>query len=354
MTAAVSVSIGRRGLGGVVAAAVVLAGLAGSLLAQGQAAGQQSPLPADALRYRPGRPDLSQAGFRVLPVQGNVYLIATGRSANTVVQVGDQGVVVVDPGVAETSDQVLAEIRRLTSRPIKGIVNTTLDRDHMGANERVAFAGQPMFLGNAGYTPRPQATIFAHEKALNQVSVPTGQTPMLPETLWPTDTFFTAKKKLFFNREPIELRHTPGHTDGDIIAWFRKSDVIAAGHLFSTTSYPEFDPLRGGALQGILDGLNQVIDIAVPEFNQQGGTRIVPGHGRIANQSDVVEYRDMATIVRDRVRDARARGLGLEQVKALRPTLEYDGIYATPAYTGDRLVEAVFSDLERSPGADVR
>jgi hypothetical protein len=124
--------------------------------------------------------------------------------------------------------------------------------------------------------------------------------------------------------------------------------VIAAGDVFSTTSYPRFDPARGGSMQGILDGLNHIVDLAVAEFNQQGGTRIVPAHGRIANQTDVVEYRDMATIVRDRVRDARAMGRTLAQIKAAKMTLEYDGVYATPAYTGDMFVEAIYNDLART------
>ncbi|MGE4163233.1 MAG: MBL fold metallo-hydrolase [Vicinamibacterales bacterium] len=336
----------------VVVAAVCASGA--TVDAQGQAGAQapgRSRHTADEVRYRPGRPDLAATGVQVLPVQGQVHLIATGQGSNVVVLAGEQGVILVDTSVLAVSDQVIAEIRKLSARPIRGIVNTTLDLDHIGANEKIALLGQPMFLGNTGFTNRPQATIFAHENALNQVSAPTGETPSLPETMWPTDTFFTAKKKMFFNGEPIELRHAPGHTDGDIFVWFRQSDVIAAGQLFSTESYPRFDPARGGTMQGILDGLNAIIDIAVPAFNQQGGTRIVPARGRIANQSDVVEYRDMATIVRDRVRDARAQGLTLDQIKARRFTLDYDGIYATPAYTGDMFVEAIYNDLGRSGAA---
>jgi cyclase len=145
------------------------------------------------------------------------------------------------------------------------------------------------------------------------------------------------------------LQYAPGHTDGDIIVWFRRSDVIAAGELFSTESFPIFDRARRGSIQGVLDGLNHLIDLAVSEFNQQGGTRIVPSHGRIGNQSDVVEYRDMATIVRDRVRAAMAAGKTVDQIKASRVTLEYDGLYATPLYTGEMFVEAVYNDLKATP-----
>jgi cyclase len=302
-------------------------------------------LTADQQKYKPVRPDLELSGIQVLPVQGSVYLIGTGKGSNVVVQAGDQGALLVDASLPEVSAAVIAEIRKLTRGPIKGIVNTNVDPDHIGGNERISRVGQPLFAGNTGYSAAPQATIFAHEKALNRVSVASGETPQVPTALWPTDTFVGDKKKIFFNHEPIEFHYAPGHTDGDIVVWFRRSDVIAAGDVFSTTSFPRFDATRGGSIQGVLDGLNHLVDLAVAEFNQQGGTRIVPAHGRIANQSDVVEYRDMATIVRDRVRDARAAGRTLEQIKAARVTLEYDGIYATPSYAGNNFVEAIYNDL---------
>ena len=308
---------------------------------------RRSTLTPDEQKYRPGRPNLELSGVEVLPVQGNVYLIATGKGSNIVAQVSDQGALLVDASVPDVSDQVIAEIRKLTKGPIKGIVNTSTDSDHIGGNAKLSMVGQPMFAGNMGYGSAPQATIFSHEKALNQISVPTGQTSSVPSALWPTDTFFGDKKKIFFNHEPIEFHYAPGHTDGDLVVWFRRSDVIAAGDAFSTTSFPKFDPARGGTLQGVLDGLNHLVDLAVPEFNQQGGTRIVPGHGRIANQSDVVEYRDMATIVRDRVRDARAMGRTLDQIKAARVAVDYDGLYSTPSYTGEMFVEAIYNDLSR-------
>lgn len=307
------------------------------------AATAQSRLTPDQMKYRPGRPDLDNTPVELLPVQGSVYLISTGKSSNIAAQIDDEGVLLVDAAREETSRDVLAQIRKLTQLPIRAIVDTTSDADHMGGNENLARTGTPLYQGAPGSAP--QAQVFAHENALRRISAPTGQASALPQALWPSDTFAGAKQKIYFNHEPIELQWAPAHTDGDVLVWFRRSDVIATGDAFTTTSYPRFDRARGGSIQGVLDVLNRVVDIAVPEFNAQGGTRIIPGHGRICNQSDVVDYRDMATIVRDRVRDLMKAGRSLDQIKAAHLTLDYDGQYATPDYTGEMFVEAIYRDL---------
>jgi glyoxylase-like metal-dependent hydrolase (beta-lactamase superfamily II) len=155
-------------------------------------------------------------------------------------------------------------------------------------------------------------------------------------------------KQLYFGGEVVEMQHHPNAiTDGDLFVWFRRSDVIAAGDLFSTVTYPKLDLKRGGTVQGLLDGLNRILDIAVPEFNNQGGTLIVPGHGRIGNESDVAEYRDMITIVRDRIKAMVEKGMTLTQVKAAGPAKDYDPLYSTTDWTTDMFVEAVYTDLSR-------
>jgi cyclase len=327
----------------VVAAPALLALFAvcgGELLAV-RVHGQEKP---DQLHN--GRPPENGTGeIEVLPVQGNVYMIA-GRGSNIAVQVGDQGAFVVDTSVADIGDMVIAEVKKLTKGPIKGVINTNTDPDHIGGNEKISKAGSPLY-GAAGGT-NEGAPVFAHEKALNQISAPSGKTSTVPFALWPTDTFAAEKKKIYFNHEAIEIFYQPGHTDGDVMVFFRRSDVIAAGDVFVTTSYPRIDAARGGSLGGVLSGLNHIVDIAVPELNQQGGTRIIPGHGRIANQSDVVEYRDMVTIVRDRVQDLIRAGKTLEQIKAAKPTLDYDGLYSTPSYTGEMFIDAVYQNLGKA------
>jgi glyoxylase-like metal-dependent hydrolase (beta-lactamase superfamily II) len=166
----------------------------------------------------------------------------------------------------------------------------------------------------------------------------------VPADAQPTETFFGADKDLFFNDEAIQLLHQPGHTDGDVLAFFRRSDVVAAGDLFLTTSYPVIDVRNGGSLQGVIDGLNRVLDLAIPHDPAEGGTYVIPGHGRVADEADVVEYRDMLTIVRDRVRDLVERGMTLDQVLAARPTRDYDGRYGAESgpWTTRMFIETVY------------
>jgi glyoxylase-like metal-dependent hydrolase (beta-lactamase superfamily II) len=167
-----------------------------------------------------------------------------------------------------------------------------------------------------------------------------------PFEAWPTSTFFTREKELYFNGEPIEILSVPtAHTDGDVIVFFRGSDVIAAGDVFVTNSYPVIDAARGGHIQGVLDGLNHILDLTVPEFNQQGGTRVIPGHGRLCNESDVDDYRNFMTIIRDRIQALVKEGKTLDQVRAARPTLDFDGVFENPNYPAATFVEAVYRDV---------
>jgi cyclase len=278
----------------------------------------------------------------VLQAQGNVYMLV-GAGGNIAVQTGDEGVLVVDTGTAQMSEKVLATIRKLSDRPIRYIVNTHFHPDHTGGNEAI---------GKAGSTTRGGATeIVSHENVLNRMSAPTGKQAVAPTAAWPTDTFFPEEKDFFFNNEPVMLYHDPAaHTDGDTIVFFRKSDVVVAGDIYVTTSYPVIDAQNGGSVQGIIEGLNRILDITVPKHEQEGGTYVIPGHGKLSDESEVLEYRDMVTIIRDRIDDMVKRGLTLEQVKAEKPTLDYDLHYGanTGPWTTAMFIEAVYNDLKNA------
>lgn len=291
-------------------------------------------------------------GIHVQKVQGNVYMLL-GAGGNIAVQIGNDGVLLVDTGLAQNSDKVLAAVRRLTDKPIRYIINTHMHPDHTGGNEAIAKAGVTITGGNVAgnLTDASEgAAIIAYQAVLDRMSAdPAPGQPKIPFGDLPTDTYVTPEKHMFFNGESIKIIHQPNaHTDGDSFVYFRRSDVVATGDIFVTTSYPIIDVARGGTINGVIEGLNRLIDdITIVADKQEGGTYVIPGHGRLCDQADVVEYRDMATIVRDRVRDMINKGMTLEQVKAARPTRDYDPLYGTDKgfWTTEKFVEAVYKTL---------
>lgn len=288
----------------------------------------------------------------VLPVQGNVYMLV-GAGGNMAMQVGKDGVLLVDTMYAGMSDKVLAAIRSVSDKPIRYIIDTHVHGDHTGGNENLAKAGSTIAGGNVvgdiGASAGEGATIIAAQQVLDRMSRKDGNTPAAPSDAWPTDTYITDEKDLFFNGEAIQIFHQPNaHTDGDSIVFFRRSDVVVTGDIFVTTGYPVIDLARGGSYQGLLDGLNHIIDITIPAGKQEGGTYVIPGHGRLCDEADVVEYRDMMTILRDRFADMIRRGMTLEEFKAQKPSRDYDPLYGTDKgfWTTDKFLDAAYKSLK--------
>lgn len=301
----------------------------------------------------PPAPDPARDAIEVLPVQGRVSMIG-GAGANITVQAGDDGIILVDTGLEAFSGRVQAELAKLSNKPVRMIVSTSVSLDHIGANDAIAKTGEPLYLAqNSGAVTIPGAQLVGHEQATLTLARLAGASAV-PQRLWPFDTFFGPLKTVFANGEPIEVQYLPhARTNGDVMVFFRGSDVISAGDVYDTTGYPRFDADAGGSLDGILDALNRIITITVPGFNQIGGTRVVPGHGRISNESDVVEYRDMATIIRDRIRDLASKGATLEQVRNAGVTKDYDGVYgsASGPWTTDMFIEAVYREEAQRKGS---
>ena len=220
-------------------------------------------------------------------------------------QVGKEGVLVVDTGLANMSDKVAAAIRKLSDGPIRYVVNTHVHADHTGGNEKIAGLGSTIVGGNVTgdiADAGKGAAVIAHQTLLDRMSMKDGNQAAFPSGAWPTDTF-TDEKDLYFDGEGIQVIHQPAaHTDGDSFVFFRRSDVVSAGDIFVTTGYPIIDLARGGSLQGIIDALNRLIALTIPAGKQEGGTMVIPGHGRLCDQADVVFYQEMVTILRDRIR----------------------------------------------------
>jgi glyoxylase-like metal-dependent hydrolase (beta-lactamase superfamily II) len=309
---------------------------------------------------RPAGSSSPTATVRSLHVQGNVWMINAG-TVNVAAQIGDQGVLLVDTGPEALAEAILAEVRRLAGdKPIRYIVNTHSHRDHTGGNVTIAAAGKSIISGNfaaqAAAGAADAAKILAHEQTQMRMQAegPDG----VPAAGWPTDTFFVAKDAFYFNGEAVELLHQPdAHTSGDVIVHFRKSDVVAAGDAYINTTFPVITREHGGSYAGILAALNRIIDITVPRDKSEGGTYVIPGHGRLADEADVVDYRDMATIVRDRVSDAISRKMSLEQVKAARLVRDYEGRFGASqgSWTTDAFIEAAYRSLSPArPAAGAR
>jgi glyoxylase-like metal-dependent hydrolase (beta-lactamase superfamily II) len=286
---------------------------------------------------------------RVLKAQGNIYML-TGAGGNVTVQAGSDGVLVVDTQYAGMSQKLLAAIRTLSTGPIRYIIDTHAHGDHVGGNENIKKAGATIAGGNVSGDIKDAAEgaqIWAHDNVLLRMSDPK-RTPRIATAAWPTSTFTGKDKKLFFNGEGVHLIHEPAaHTDGDSIVFFRRSDVISAGDVFNTTSFPVIDVAGGGTINGMLAAVNHLVALIIPVYGQEGGTMVIPGHGRLSDLGDVLNYREMATIVRDRIQDMKKKGMTLEQVKAAKPTRDYDPLYNPPGafYTADQFVDAVYRTL---------
>jgi glyoxylase-like metal-dependent hydrolase (beta-lactamase superfamily II) len=302
-------------------------------------------------------------GLEVLQLRPNFFVIAGGGS-NVGVQIGDDGVVVVDAGSSASAGNVLAAIQKLTPRPIRYIIDTSADPDHVGGNETISKAGQTLFTA-AGSIALPGnflggvASILSAEKVLSRMSAPTGQASPYPAGAWPTETFDHARKYMFLNGEGIEILHQPAaHTDGDVVVFFRRSDVVVAGDILDMTRFPVIDVARGGSIEGEIAALTRIVDLAIPSVpivSREAGTIVVPGHGHLCDQLDVVEYRDMVSIIRDRVRDLRDAGMTLDQIKAASPARGYTRRYGSDSgpWTTNNFVEAIYKSLPRL-GAEAR
>ena len=287
------------------------------------------------------------ASLEVLEVRPSFFVIA-GAGANVGVQVGEDGVVVVDTGSAAGAPAVLAAIKRISSKPIRYVIDTGPDADHVGGNETIATAGEKLFGGGLPGGGQPTAAnpadsmapIMSAEGVLRHMA-------KLPAGGWPTEVFHYSRKAMYLNGEAIEVLHQPAaHTDSDVFAFFRRSDVVLAGDVLDTRQFPVIDVERGGSIQGEIAALSRLAEIAVPSapvVTREAGTIVVPGHGRLCDQYDVVEYRDMVTIIRDRVRDLMKAGRSLAEVKAAQPAKGYVGRYGNP----DRFVDAIYRSLAK-------
>ncbi|HKJ75250.1 MAG TPA: hypothetical protein VKA19_14140 [Alphaproteobacteria bacterium] len=326
------------------------------------------------------QPAMKDGGLHVLRVRDNIFMIV-GGGGNTTVQTGEQGVLVVNTKEKRAAEDLLGTIRKITAEPIGSVVtthshpalegasaesmamrgrlntiirvviNTDSGVDQTGGNAVIGQAGKTVAGGNVtmDITDATRgARIFAHENTLLRLSGAMTGKPAIEQPGWPTSTFFGKQKAIFFNREAVRMYYAPAaQTDGDLIVFFRRSDVISTGDLFNPALYPVIDLKSGGTIDGVIAALNHVIDLSTPAFGQEGGTLIVPGHGHLSNYGEIVNYRDMVTVIRDRIRALIKQGKSLKQVKAARPSMDYDPVYGATdgPWTTDMFIEAAYKSL---------
>jgi len=323
----------------VLVGAGLLAGAGGSFAQGGrQARAQAASDPA---------PKSGESKVHSMHVQGSVYVLVGGGS-NITAQVGPDSVLLVDAGAADLSEDVLAEVHKLSSRPIEFIIDTSADEDHTGGNHNIAKTGWFVPVENAANPEFIGAAIIAHVNTLDRMSIASEGHPAVAQNLWPTDSY-DGDNWAIFTSEPVMIEHPhAAHTDGDSFVFFRRSDVLSAGDIFTPSHYPAIDPAKGGSLNGTIDALNRMLEIIVPQDNEEGGTYVIPGHGRVCDLTDVANYRDMVTIVRDRIQDLVKKGKTLDEVKAAKPTFDYDVVYGSDsgAWSTNKFIENAYWELK--------
>jgi glyoxylase-like metal-dependent hydrolase (beta-lactamase superfamily II) len=349
-----------------------------SLAAAAQPAGAQQQRAAQ--QQRPVQRGESAGELHWWPVRRNIWMLV-GAGTNIAASVGPDGVLLVNAGTTDKSARVIAAIKELQAqlnafgfldvmqpqrggaetrsrfpvnthappKPVRYIIDTSSLPHSIGGNEAIAASGVTYTGGNVAGTIADSAegaAVLAHENVLNRMVEHD-----MPFGALPTETFFTAEYKVstFFNDEGIQIVHVPNAaTDGDSFVFFRGSDVIAAGDLFNMDSFPIIDVESGGSIDGVLAGLNAILKLAIPEFRTEGGTMVIPGHGRLGDSADVGYYRDMLTIIRDQVQALIDEGLTLEQVIERKPTFGYEARFGSNSgpWTTEMFIEAVYRSLK--------
>ena len=333
-------------------AAVALLGAAPATVRAQAAAAQGAPG-----RPAPPQPTRANTPLEVVQLRPDFFAIV-GAGANIAVQTGPDGVVVVDTGSGDRSADVVAEIRKITTRPIRYIINTSAHRDHVGGNDDLSKAGQSIIptgglneIGAAG----GRAPILAEEHVQAAMTAPTGEQAPFPVGAWPTVTYSSdlmeTQKDLYINGEAIITTYQPNaYSDGDSVVFFRRSDIVVTGEVYDPTRFPSIDLDKGGSIQGVIDALNRIIGITVPPVPlvwQEGGTIVVGAHGVIGHEADVVDYRDMVTIIRDRIQDSIKKGQTLAQIRQADPVKGYRRRFGADSgpWTTNQFIEAVYKSL---------
>jgi len=297
---------------------------------------------------------------QAMPVRDNIYMLV-GAGGNVTAQVGEDGVLLDDTGSADMAKETLAAVRTIGDGPLRYIINTTEGRDYAGGNGTIAASGETIpfrdfdtGLGGTvhGALGNQRASVVAHLNVFFHMASAESDGLTAAEDDWPDNTYSTPWKRVYFNGEPVVITHRIANTDGNSVVLFRNSNVVSAGGLLDLTRFPYINPEAGGSIQGVVDSLNYLISITAPALASEGGTLVIPGRGRLADHADVAYYRDMVTVIRDRVAVMIQQGRSLEEIKASDATQGYNARYGrnSGAWTTEMFVEAAYRSLLNTLG----
>jgi len=299
----------------------------------------------------------------VLQMRPDFYML-TVEGTNIGVETGQEGVIVVDTGPPQDAQAVLGEIKKISVAPIRYVIDTSADPKFAGGNAVLSDAGLSL---EVGWAPLLQAAnhirdiraldskrapIIARLGVVAQLVGSQAQGNTLGASL-PTDTFTRAEFNFRVNGQAIQVvSMPPAHSQSDSVVLFRGSDVVVTGAIFDDTRFPVIDLAHGGGINGEIDAVNQVMNTLVvgdvPVVSNSGGTWIVPVHGPVCDQVDLLTYRDMLVAVRSRVQALIERGKSLSQVQSADPAQGYETRYGsdTGSWTTRDFVAAVYMSLK--------
>jgi glyoxylase-like metal-dependent hydrolase (beta-lactamase superfamily II) len=274
--------------------------------------------------------DFSKVEIKTTKVAGNFYTLE-GQGGMIGVLAGPQGVLMVDSQFAPLTDKIVAAIKQISNAPIRFMINTHVHGDHTGGNANLGKLGVTIF-------SRPQLRARLEKPAPGPNGAPGTPTP--PEGL-PVVTY-DAPVTIHLDGEQVELIPVPvAHTDGDTMVRFRNADVIMTGDFYRSVGYPNIDRANGGSLNGMLEGLQAVVNAAGP------ATKIIPGHGPTVDKAAVAAHRAMIVAIRDKIAPLVRQGMTQEQVVAAKPTADYDSRVPGVGTTGERFVGQLYAELKK-------
>ncbi len=276
------------------------------------------------------------ARFSAQQVAPGIHMLVRADGGNVGLSVGEDGVFMIDDHLPPSTPRLLEAVRSITPDPVRMLINTHFHFDHAGGNEPIGTMGA-IIVAHDNVRRRLSADQFY--KAFDFTQKQTAKSG-LPVITFSRDVTF------HLNRDEIHAFHARNaHTDGDAVVYFRNANVIHTGDIFFNGSYPFIDVAVGGSIDGMIEAVERLVGLAT------AGTKIIPGHGPLADRAALIRYRDMLLGTRSAVNAAMQGNRTIEEVKAARPTAAWDGVWGGGFMKPDQYVESLYQSLSAASPA---